>query len=814
MATDPRGNQGEVQGKDHGENKADQEARRDVPGVGPYGGPAGGWGALQAVARTVRRQMGAGREAIMLLRVNQPDGFDCPGCAWPDPRAASSFEFCENGAKAVAWEATTKRTTPEFFARHPVSELWRMSDFELEDEGRLTHPMAYDGASDRYVPISWDEALSRIGEAMRALPNADAAEFYTSGRASNEAAFLFQLFAREFGTNNFPDCSNMCHEATSVGLPESLGVGKGTVTLEDFEHCDAIFSFGHNPGTNHPRMLSTLRAAARRGAPIVVINPLRERGLERFLSPQHPVEMALGRATEIATLYLQPKIGGDVAVLKGMMKTLLALDKAARTRGDEPVIDHRFIADHTRGYEALVANLEETRWQDIEAVSGLSRAEIEEAAGVYARAKRTILCYGMGITQHRQGTANVQQLCNLLLMRGNIGRKGAGICPLRGHSNVQGDRTVGITEVPTADFLDRLDQVFGIRSPRKPGHNAVETVKGIQRGESRAMISLGGNFAVAMPDPDETYAAMRQLDLAVHVATKLNRSHLLIARQSFILPCLGRTELDEQQGRPQSVTVEDSMSMVHVSRGTLPPASPQLRSEPWIVAAIAKATLPDSRIDWDGFVADYAKIRDAIEAVFADFHDYNARVARPLGFRLRNTASERIWRTPSGRAHFIPMAGLNEDPMTNRGDALMLATIRSHDQYNTTIYGSNDRYRGIAGRRDVVFMNERDLAERGLRHGDLVDIEAISDTVGVPGTRVLRGMTAVAFAISRGSVAAYYPEANCLVALAHFDPRSGTPSYKSVPVHVRPSQATPGAAPDHSRASGMRHDQPATVPAS
>ncbi|MBY4896261.1 FdhF/YdeP family oxidoreductase [Cupriavidus sp. AU9028] len=791
----------------------EQEGRRDLTGVGQYGGPAGGWGALQAVARTVRRQMGAGREAIMLLRVNQPDGFDCPGCAWPDPRAASSFEFCENGAKAVAWEATTKRTTPEFFARHTVAQLWEMSDFELEDEGRLTHPMAYDAASDRYVPISWEDAFARIGAAMQALPGADAAEFYTSGRASNEAAFLFQLFAREFGTNNFPDCSNMCHEATSVGLPESIGVGKGTVTLEDFDHCDAIFSFGHNPGTNHPRMLSTLRAAARRGAPIVVINPLRERGLERFLSPQHPIEMTLRRPTELATMYLQPKIGGDVAVIKGMMKTLLALDELARQQGGEPVIDHAFVAEHTDGYEALVADLQGTGWDDIEAVSGLPRAEIEAAAQVYAQARRVIVCYGMGITQHRQGTANVQQLCNLLLMRGNIGREGAGICPLRGHSNVQGDRTVGITEIPTADFLDRLDQVFGIQSPRRHGHNAVETVKSIQRGDSRAMISLGGNFAVAMPDPEQTFEAMRKLDLAVHIATKLNRSHLLIARQSLILPCLGRTERDEQNGAAQSVTVEDSMSMVHVSRGTLPPASPHLRSEPWIVAQMAKATLPRTRIDWDGFVADYAKIRDAIEAVFADFHDYNDRVSRPLGFRLRNTASERIWRTPSGRANFIPMAGLNEDPRTNHSEALMLATIRSHDQYNTTIYGANDRYRGITGRRDVVFMNERDLADRGLRHGDLVDLEAVSDTVGVPGSRVLRGLTAVAFPISRGSVAAYYPEANCLVELVHFDPRSGTPSYKSVPIFVRRSRAAPGTAPDNSRTSAQR-TQPATVPAS
>ncbi|HEX7932574.1 MAG TPA: FdhF/YdeP family oxidoreductase [Paraburkholderia sp.] len=757
-------------------------SKREVPGVGPYGGPAGGWGALQAVARALRQQMGVGREAKMLLKVNQPAGFDCPGCAWPDPHSTSSFEFCENGAKAVSWEATSKRTTPGFFARHPVSELWTWTDFALEDEGRLTHPMRYDAATDRYVPIEWDEAFARIGAALRALPDANMAEFHTSGRASNEAAFLFQLLARRFGTNNFPDCSNMCHEPTSVGLPESIGVGKGTVTLADFDHCDAIFSIGHNPGTNHPRMLATLREAARRGAKIVVLNPLRERGLERFTSPQDPVEMATGRSTPIATDYVQLKIGGDVAVLKGMMKTLLAMDDESRQAGGEGVLDRAFIDANTTGFDELVQDLKATPWDDIVSTSGVAREEIDKLARIYAQARAVIVCYGMGITQHRSGTANVQQLVNLLLLRGNIGRDGAGICPLRGHSNVQGDRTVGITEVPPPAFLDSLKRVFGFEPPREHGHGAIAAIEAMHEGRAKALICLGGNLPVAMSDPGVCFDAIRKLDLAVHIATKLNRSHLLAAKETLLLPCLGRTELDTQKSGTQSVTVEDSMSMVHASQGSLQPASELLRSEPAIVAGIAKATLDDPTLDWDGWVADYSRIRDLIEAVFPQFERYNERIREPGGFRLYNAASARRWDTPEGRARFIAHKGVMEDPRADRSDALLLATIRSHDQYNTTIYSFNDRYRGITGRRDVVFVNEEDLDARGLQHGDLVDLEAIETTVSVGGSRRLCGLTAVAYDIPRGSLAAYYPEANGLVSLHDFDVRSGTPSYKSVPV--------------------------------
>jgi molybdopterin-dependent oxidoreductase alpha subunit len=758
-----------------------------VEGVGEYEGAAAGWGALKAVADAVRGQLAIVKETRGLLSMNQPHGFDCPGCAWPDPKHTASFEFCENGAKAVSWEATAKRTTPEFFAAHTLSELWNWSDFDLENEGRLTHPMVYDQATDRYLPTSWDEALTKIGAALGGLPHPDMAEFYTSGRASNEAAFLYQLFGREYGTNNFPDCSNMCHEATSVGLPESIGVGKGTVTLEDFDHCDAVFCIGHNPGTNHPRMLTTLREISKRGAPIIVFNPLRERGLERFTSPQSPVEMLTLSSTPIASTYYLVKVGGDVAVLKGIMKTVLALDAKSLAGGGPGVLDREFITRHTTGIDELLADLNETSWEAIEEASGLSRSDIESAGHIYAKAERVIVNYGMGITQHRHGTGNVQQIANLLMLRGNIGREGAGISPLRGHSNVQGDRTVGITEIPNDALLDGLARVFGFEPPRNKGHNAVEALEAIRDGRSKALVCLGGNLAVAMPDPEVTFKAMRNLDIAVHIATKLNRSHLLVGKQSLILPCLGRTEIDLQATGPQSITVEDSMSMVHASRGGLKPASEHLKSEPAIIAEIARATLPNTRVRWAEMISDYGKIRDAIEAIFPEFADFNARVKKPGGFRLYVAASEREWLTPTKKANFLVYSGLDEDPRVANREALILTTIRSHDQYNTTIYGMNDRYRGITGRRDVVFVNERDLGSRGLKHGDLVDITVIADEKSKSGKRVMRNLTAVAYNIAEGSIATYYPEANVLVALDHYDVKSGTPSYKSTPVLIRAS---------------------------
>ena len=750
--------------------------RRKVEGVKPYDSPAGGWGAVRATARAVREQMDLHVAPLLLIRTNKPDGFDCPGCAWPDRDHTSTFQFCENGAKAVTWEATRKRVTPEFFAAHTVTSLWEWTDSALENEGRLTHPIAYDRATDTYQAISWDDAFARIGAALQALPDPNMAEFYTSGRTSNEAAFLFQIFVREYGTNNFPDCSNMCHEATSVGLPKSIGIGKGTVSLDDFDKCELIISMGHNPGTNHPRMMGTLHEASRRGVPIVVLNPLKERALERFADPQDPVEMGLLGSTAIASSYYQVRVGGDAAALTGIMKSLLALQDAGM-----PVFDREFIKAHTNGFDALVASLRAADWDYIQKSSGLTRSDLEGIAAAYAKSNATIVCYGMGVTQHLSGTSNVQQIANLLLMRGNIGKPGAGICPLRGHSNVQGDRTVGIWEKPPVTMLENIEKTFGFKPPSEHGHDSVAAMEAMLDGRSKVFVSLGGNLPVALSDPAKCFQAMRNLDFAVHIATKLNRSHLLIGKDSIVLPCLGRTEEDVQATGPQSVTVEDSMSMVHASRGKLPPASEHLLSEPVIVAGIAKATLPNSRVNWSELVTDYDKIRDLIESVFPDFKDYNLRIRDPGGFRLPLPATERVWKTASGRAEFL--LPRPTDALTGNAETLLLTTIRSHDQYNTTIYGPDDRYRGITGRRDVVFMNEKDLAAIKLKHGDVVDIET-----ALPSFEHLKltGFTVVAYDIARGSVAAYYPEANCLVPLSYQDEQSGTPAYKSVPVRIRP----------------------------
>jgi len=758
---------------------SDRTKNAGVRGIHRYDNAAGGWGALRAVAGVLADQETVIEGGKTLMRANQPEGFDCPGCAWPDPKHTSSFEFCENGAKAVAWEATSKRATPEVFATHTVTELLTWSDHALEDLGRLTHPMVYDRATDRYVPIEWDRAFTLTADALRALDHPNQAEFYASGRASNEAAFLFQLLGRRVGTNNFPDCSNMCHEPTSVGLPDSIGMGKGSVTLEDFDHADLILSFGHNPGTNHPRMMTTLRDASKRGATILAFNPLKERALERFAAPQDPVEMATLTSTPIASAYYQLTVGGDAMAVQGMMKAVLALD--AESQGT--VLDRAFIAEHTEGFETVKAVVEELSWDEIEAGSGLSRSQIEEAARAYANAKATILCYGMGLTQHRSSSSTVQQLVNFLLLKGNIGRPGAGICPVRGHSNVQGDRSVGIWEKPSAAFLDSMDRVFAFKSPREHGHTVVETIAAMEAGETKVFVGLGGNFAVAAPDPNRTHAAIRKAGLTVHVATKLNRTHLLHGAESLLLPCLGRTEIDLQAGGRQAVTVEDSMSMVHASRGLNAPASDQLKSEPAIIAGIGAALFgPDDIVDWTGLAADYDKIRDLIEAVFPEaFADYNARVRQPGGFRLPVPPSDRVWKTPSGKAQFLAHRHDGQDARRGEADVLLLTTLRSHDQYNTTIYGQNDRYRGVFGRRDVVFANPDDIAARGLKAGDRIDLTAAFDDTG---RRAVRGFTLVERDIPRGCLAAYYPETNVLIALEDHDRRSGTPAYKSAPVRL------------------------------
>ena len=694
----------------------------------PYDSPAGGWGALQATAHALREQSIVLKGSKALLSMNQPDGFDCPGCAWPDPKHTSSFEFCENGAKAVSFELTRRQVTREFFASHTVTELATHSDYWLEEQGRLTEPMRYDRATDRYVPIAWDDAFAMIAGHLNALDSPDRAEFYTSGRASNESAFVYQLFVRRFGTNNFPDCSNMCHEATSVGLPMSIGIGKGTVLLEDFDVTDAIFVIGQNPGTNSPRMMTSLRNASRRGVPIVAINPLRERALERFEAPQAPIEMVTFGSTPIAGEYCQVSVGGDLAVFKGIMKLVLEAHDEAIASGREGVLDQAFIDRHTTGFEQLAEDIRSTSWNDILHVAGLERDQIERIARIYMAAKSCIIVYGMGITQHRHGTQNVQQIANLLLMRGNFGRPGAGICPVRGHSNVQGDRTVGITEIPSAELLAQIEKVFGFHPPQHHGHSVVDALQAMLDGRAEVFVGLGGNFAAATPDTENVRAAMQRLKLTVCINTKLNRGHLVHGQDALILPCLARSDIDIQATGRQCITVEDSMSMVHASSGLVTPPSPHLRSEVAIICGMARATLPNSGIDWDALEGNYDLIRDKIEAVYPKlFENFNARIRHPGGFHLYNGPRELVWNTANGRANFLVVTGLREEPAVADPGVLTLSTIRSHDQYNTTIYSLNDRYRGVFGGRMVVFMNADDMADRGIAENSLVELESLAD---------------------------------------------------------------------------------------
>ena len=770
--------------------------------IKPYPHAAAGWGALKYVALNLIREKVPGGGYKALLKQNQPDGFDCPGCAWPDREHASTFEFCENGVKAVAAEATSKRATPALFAAQTVQALMAQSDYALEQFGRLTDPLRYNAATDKYEPVSWEQAFQMIAEHLRALPDPNQAAFYTSGRASNEAAFLYQLFVRMYGTNNFPDCSNLCHEATSRGLPATVGIGKGTVTLDDFEQADTLLIFGQNPATNHPRMMGELRDCARRGATIVSINPLRERGLERFADPQSARDMLTLGSTRIASAFFQPRVGGDLALIKGMAKHVLALDDRALAAGAARVLDVGFIHTHTSGFDAFADDLRQQEWGDLEAESGLARARIEELADIYVRGQRVIATWGMGLTQHKQSVAAVRMLSNLMMMRGNIGRPGAGLCPVRGHSNVQGNRTVGIEEKPTDAFLDRLGRVFDFEPPRAHGYDVVDTIAAMEAGRVRVFIGLGGNFAMATPDTPRTWEALRRCDLTVQITTKLNRSHLVHGRDALILPTLGRTEIDIRGGKPQGVTVEDSMSMVHVSYGMNPPASPNLMSEPAIVAHIAHATLGSERFDWLRHADDYALIRDAIEQACEGFENYNARIARPGGFHLRVASREREWRTPTGKANFFVQTLARDTPIhrarARHGERVMtLMTMRSHDQYNTTIYAMDDRYRGVYGERRVVFVNAADLALLQLRAGQRVDMTTVWDD-GVE--RRAEGFLVVDYDIPRGCVAAYYPETNALVPLDSVADVSNTPTSKSIPVllHLTAADAGGGARNDAS----------------
>jgi molybdopterin-dependent oxidoreductase alpha subunit len=708
----------------------------------------------------------------LLARVNQFEGFDCPGCAWPEPDDHRSFaEFCENGAKAIGEEADTGRVTPEFFREHSVSSLAEQTDHWLGKRGRFTQPMVLRPGATHYEPLSWEDAFQLIAERLNALESPDQAAFYTSGRTSNEAAFLYQLFVRQFGTNNLPDCSNMCHESSGAALHETIGRGKGTVTLADFELADAIFVVGQNPGTNHPRMLATLQAAARRGCNIVSINPLFEAGLNHFRHPQNPFAQ-LGAGTPIAALHLPVRINGDVALFKGLIKEMLAAGAA----------DHAFIDAHTTGFAEFRAALDAVSWEEILEQTGLTREQIRAAADIAIRAKRIIVCWAMGLTQHRNAVANIQEIVNFLLLGGNLGRPGAGACPVRGHSNVQGDRTMGIFERMPAWFLDNLAREFAFEPPREPGFDTVDTIRAMHAGQVRVFIAMGGNFLSATPDTEFTAEALRRCGLTVHISTKLNRSHLTCGREALILPTLGRTERDVQARGPQFVSTENSMAIVQASRGTLEPASPELRSECAIVAGLARATLGRrSSVDWDFLIADYDRIRDRIERVVPGFENFNARVRQRGGFYLPNPIAERRFLTPSERAAFTihPLPDLHLEP----GQCLMM-TIRSHDQYNTTIYGLDDRYRGVYQGRRVILLNEDDCREAGLHKGTLVDIT--SHYGGVE--RHVRGFAVYPYPIPRRCAATYFPEANVLVPIDHVAEKSNTPASKSVIITVRPAR--------------------------
>jgi molybdopterin-dependent oxidoreductase alpha subunit len=714
--------------------------------------------------------------------MNQPDGFDCPGCAWPEPAALerSATEFCENGAKALAWEADRARADAAFFARHAVADLAARDEHWLGQQGRLVEPMWLPAGATHYQPIGWDDAFARIAGAIAALDGPDQAVFYTSGRTSNEAAFLYQLFVRELGTNNLPDCSNLCHESSGVALKQAIGVGKGTVQLEDFEHAEVILIIGQNPGTNHPRMMTTLQAAARRGCHIVAVNPLPEVALSRFAHPQHPLE-ALEGGTPIASMFLPVRVGGDVALLKGVMKELI--DEDARRHGH--AIDYDFITRHTEGFPAFLEALAAEPWDRLIEESGIPREAMRELAARLAGTHKIIACWAMGLTQHEHAIANIQEVVNLLLMRGALGQPGAGLCPVRGHSNVQGDRTMGIDRRPGPALLDALERRFGFAPPRAPGLDvvgAIEAMSAGQAGRVRILFALGGNFLSAAPDTDATARALRGCALTAHVATKLNRAHLTTGREALLLPCLGRSERDVQAAGPQFVTVEDSMGAVHRSQGVLRPAGLALRSEPAIVAGLAQAVLgARTGVRWSWLVEDYDRIRDDIAAVIPGFEDFNARVRAPSGFVLPNPARELRFPTASGRAQFtihpVPARGLLPGQ-------LVLTTIRSHDQYNTTIYGLDDRYRGIRGGRRVVFMNEDDIRTRALEPGAAVDL--VSRHGGE--TRTAARFVVVPYPIPRGSAAAYFPEANPLVPLSRFAPGSRTPASKSIVIEVVPSR--------------------------
>ena len=749
----------------------DQDPAQDAPKVAPPKHAAAGLPALLHTTKIATAQMGASRSVRTLLKLNQPDGFDCPGCAWPEPDHTHAAEFCENGAKAVAEEATLRRIGPEFFAEHPVADLAGRSGYWLGQQGRLTTPMLLDEGATHYTPIGWDAALQLVADELKALDTPDAAAFYTSGRTSNEAAFAFQLFARQLGTNNLPDCSNMCHESSGSALSETIGIGKGSVSLNDLHQADLIIVAGQNPGTNHPRMLSALERAKRAGARIVSVNPLPEAGLERFKNPQNARGL-VGTGTKLTDLFLQIRLGGDLALFRAL--NLLLLEAEQKDPGT--VLDHAFIEEHCHGFEAFAEDAAGTDWDAVHAATGLPEAQIRELAALVLDSRKVIVCWAMGLTQHKHSVPTIREVVNFLLLRGNIGRPGAGVCPVRGHSNVQGDRTMGIFERPSAAFLDALGKEFGFEPPREHGLDVVDTIRGMRDGKVQVFFAMGGNFVSASPDTEVTEDAMRGCRLTVHVSTKLNRSHVVTGARALILPTLGRTDRDLRAGGPQQVTVEDSMGMVHASRGALRPPADDLLSETAIVCGLARRTLgPRNTVPWEDFAADYGNLRDRIARVVPGFQDFNQKIRKPGGFALpHGPRDKRAFPTATGRANFTVNALTAPEVPAGR---LLLQTLRSHDQYNTTIYGLDDRYRGITDGRRVVLLHPEDAAEHGLAEGDYTDL--VSEwTDGT--TRRAPHFRVVHYPTTRGCAAAYYPETNVLVPLDSTADTSNTPTSKSV----------------------------------
>ncbi|MDG1777174.1 MAG: FdhF/YdeP family oxidoreductase [Crocinitomicaceae bacterium] len=734
---------------------------------------AAGVKAVVIALKNIFDRMPKGKSIKVLNKLNKKEGLDCPGCAWPDPDHRSKLgEYCENGVKAIAEEAMDARATPDFFAKHSIAELQEKSDYWLGQQGRLTHPMVVRPGGTHYEQISWGEANAIIGENLNALDNPNDAAFYTSGRTSNEAAFLYQLFVRMYGTNNLPDCSNMCHESSGVALSKTVGIGKGSVTLDDLYKSDLILIFGQNPATNHPRMLSSLEKAKANGAKVVSINPLKEIGLVKFKNPQN-IKGVVGGGTTISDLYLQVRINEDVALLKAVMIKLYE-----RAKTDSSILDEDFIANKTAGYTAFKADLDQQNLTDLITRTGLLEQEIDALVDLLATRKNTIACWGMGLTQHVNGVDNIQEVVNLLLMKGSIGKSGAGTCPVRGHSNVQGDRTMGIAERPSKALLNKISENFGFTPPQEDGYSVVDVIKAMHEDKVKVFIGMGGNFLSASPDTHYTAEALNKCNLTAHISTKLNRSHLTHGKTALILPSMGRTDKYVKNGKSQFVSVENSMGVVHTTQGLLHPPSEFVESEPVIVANIAKATLTQDKVDWDFLIEDYSNIRDLIESTIEGFENYNERLKKPLGFELPNGARTGNFTTPNKKANFT-INKLSENHC--QVDEYLMMTTRSHDQFNTTIYGLDDRYRGVYNGRMVVFMNQEDVKEKGLKQGDLITLYNNYDNI----ERMVKDFAVVPYDIPKGCLATYFPEANPLVPLGLHAHSSHTPASKSVKVKIK-----------------------------